>query len=104
MPSLLDSNTIAIALEALPGWQALDDQLVRTVQVPAGIDALLRSVRQLAQDMDHPADAQVDGAAVTIRLSTSSVGGVSELDVDLAARIDQVLSGSEATGTDPAHR
>lgn len=104
MPSLLDSATIARALEALPGWQALGNQLVRTVQVPAGTDALLRSVRQLAQELHHRADIKVDGTAVTVRLSTGSVGGISDLDIDLAARIDQVLSGSKATGTDPAPR
>ncbi len=104
MPSLLDSDTIATALEALPGWQATSGQLVRTVHVPAGTDALLRSVRQITDEQDHPADIDIDGEAVTFRLSTSSAGGISDLDVDLAARIDQVLSGSEATGTDPARR
>lgn len=104
MPSLLDSATITIALEALPGWQATAGHLVRTVHVQAGTDALLRSVRQVADELNHQPDTEVDGASLTFRLSTSSVGGISDLDVDLAARIDQILSGSEATGTDPAHR
>ena len=61
-------------------------------------------MRQVAHELDHQPDIEVDGSSVTFRLFTSSVGGISDLDVDLAARIDQVLSGSEATGTDPAHR
>lgn len=51
--------------------------------------------------MHHQAATDVHSHTVTFRLSTRSVGGISDLDVDLAARIDQVLSGSEATGTDP---
>ena len=104
MPTLLDSDTVTTALEALPGWQATNRQLIRTVHVQAGTDALLRSVRQVADELAHQPDTEVDGTTVTFRLSTEAVGGISDLDVDLAARIDQVLSGSEATGTDPAHR
>ena len=104
MPTLLDSATITTALEALPGWDVSAGQLVRTVHVQAGTDALLRSVHQVAEQLGHQPVTEVDGASVTFRLSTSSVGGISDLDVDVAARIDQVLSGSEATGTDPAHR
>lgn len=104
MASPLDSDTIDTALQARPGWQATGGQLVRTGHVPAGTDALLRSVRQLADELGHQARPDVNKAAVTVRLSTEDTGGSGELDVDLAARIDQVLSGSEATGTNPAHR
>ena len=68
----------------------------------AGTDALLRSVHHVAEELGHQPVTGVDGASVTFRSSTSSVGRISDLDVDVAARIDQVLSGSEATGTDPA--
>ena len=103
MPTLLDADTTATALEALPGWRAVDGCLQRSVEVPAGASALLRSVGQISAQMNHQAATDVHGHTVTFRLSTSSVGGISDLDVDLAARIDQVLSGSEATGTDPGH-
>lgn len=59
-------------------------------------------MEQVAQERDHHLASNVDGKNATVRLSTRSAGGVTELDVDLAARIDQVLSGSHATGTDPA--
>lgn len=73
----------------------------RAVITPAGSAALLRSVEQLAEQMHHSPDSTtLTGDALTIRLATG--GDVTGLDVELAARIDQVLSGSHATGTTPA--
>lgn len=104
MPAVLSAEEIDAALEALPAWAVEGGSLTRTVQAAGGAPALLRSIDQVAQELDHHPDSDVDGDNVRFRLSTHSAGGVTELDVDLAARIDQVLSGSQATGTDPAQR
>ena len=100
----LDTEQIAVALEALPSWEHEAGALLRRVEVAAGPLALVRSVEQIAGEMSHDCQITVDGDHVELQLRTPSAGGVTELDVDLAARIDQVLSGSQATGTDPAHR
>ena len=100
---MLDTEQIAVALEALPSWEHESGALLRRVEVAAGSQALVRSVEQIAGEMGHDCKVTVDGDHVELRLGTPSAGGVTELDVDLAARIDQVLSGSQATGTDPAH-
>lgn len=99
MPERLSQDAVSTALEALPGWSGDTDRLSRTVQVPADSqDALLESVRQLADTLDHHPDVAREGDHVTFTLVTHSSGGVTEKDVDLATRIDQVLSGTSATG------
>ena len=44
------------------------------------------------------------GNHLVVRVRTEGVGGVTEQDVDLAAALDSVFSGSRATGSDPGHR
>ena len=99
MPKLLTDEAIATALQALPGWERSGDRLVRTVEVRADSqDTLERSIAEVADALDHHPGLRREGDAVHLELWTHSAGGVTDKDVELAARIDQVLSGSSATG------
>lgn len=98
MAQLLDQDQIATALEALPEWSGDERALRRTASVPADSqDALAESVQRVADEMDHHPQVERSGDSMTFSLWTHSAGGVTHKDVELAARIDQVLSGS---GTD----
>lgn len=98
MPDLLPRDQIDTALGALPGWAYQDDKLVKSAQVPSDSqDGLLEAVGRVADEMNHHPDVSREGDSVTFRLWTHSAGGVTTKDVDLAARIDQTLSGA---GTD----
>lgn len=99
MPELLADEAITTALQSLPGWERAGDRLVREVKVPSDSqDSLERSIAEVADAMDHHPDLRRDGDTVHLELWTHSAGGVTSKDVELAARIDQVLSGSSATG------
>lgn len=98
MAESLDRAAIDTALAALPGWSYDGAALCRRAHVPPDSqDAMAESVARVADELDHHPEVSRDTAAMTFRLWTHSVGGVTEQDVTLAARIDQVLSGS---GTD----
>lgn len=100
MADLLDRDDIDTALASLPGWAYEDEKLVKRADVPADSqDALVEAVSRVADDLNHHPDISRDGNGVTFRLWTHSAGGVTAKDVDLAARIDQQLSGA---GTDTA--
>jgi 4a-hydroxytetrahydrobiopterin dehydratase len=89
MTQPLNRDDLSTALLSLEGWEERDDRLVRTVPVPSDShDAFVESVRTTAGD---DADIVRTGDAVTVRLGS---GGVSAADVELAARLDQVLSGA----------
>jgi len=95
MADLLSRDDIDTALEALPGWSFEDDRLVRRAGVPADSqDGLVEAVGQVADEIDHHPDVEQAADSVTFRLWTHTAGGVTAKDVDLAARIDQQLSGS----------
>jgi 4a-hydroxytetrahydrobiopterin dehydratase len=98
MAELLDRDDIDTALAALPGWSFDDGKLVRRAEVPDDSqDALVEAVARIADEVNHHPDVTRETGAVTFRLWTHSAGGVTAKDVDLAARIDQQLSGA---GTD----
>jgi len=82
-------------LEALSGWELADDgeHIYKTWKVKnflAGMD-FLNQVAQVAEQEDHHPDLRLEGYRhVRITLSTHAVGGLSENDFILAAKIDQL--------------
>ena len=96
MPQVLDQDAIDTALGGLPGWTYDGEALVKRADVPGDSqDALEGSVAAVADALDHHPVVTREADALTFRLWTHSAGGVPAKDVDLAARIDQVLAGSQ---------
>jgi 4a-hydroxytetrahydrobiopterin dehydratase len=94
MPEVLDQDAIDTALGALPGWVYDGEALVKHADVPDDSqDALERTVGAVADELDHHPVITREPDALTFRLWTHSSGGVTAKDVDLAARIEQVLAG-----------
>jgi 4a-hydroxytetrahydrobiopterin dehydratase len=95
MADLLDRSQIDAALESLPGWSYDGEALTRRADVPADSqDAMAEAVARAADAMDHHPDVSRAADSLVFRLWTHSEDGVTTKDVELAARIDQVLSGS----------
>lgn len=100
MAQLLDDAAIDDALASLPGWQRQDNTLVKDVTIEdSALDNLLAAVSQVADELDHHPQTELSEASLRFTLWTHSKGGVTDKDVELAARIDQALSG---TVQDPA--
>ena len=98
MADLLDRAQIDAALESLPGWTYDGEALTRRADVPADSQAaMVDAVASAAEEMNHHPDVSRETDGVTFRLWTHSEDGVTAKDVELAARIDRVLSGA---GTD----
>ncbi|MEV0945663.1 4a-hydroxytetrahydrobiopterin dehydratase [Rhodococcus sp. NPDC049939] len=90
MAELLSDGCIDAALAGLPGWQRTGDSLSRTIEspsFPAAIE-LVRKVAEAAEAANHHPDIDIRWRKVTYTLSTHSAGGLTQLDLDLAARID----------------
>ena len=83
------------ALGKLPGWVRRGNALVKSYKFKtfrAGIDFVNRAAA-VADRMDHHPDIDIRYTKITCTLSTHSAGGITQLDLDLAARIDAAVAG-----------
>ena len=89
----LSSDEVAAALSGLPLWSGDADGLRRTVDLLSSPDAVAAIVRIgfLAEQMDHHPDVDLRWRRLHLTLVSHSAGGVSELDLELARRIDALL-------------
>ncbi|KAB8189660.1 4a-hydroxytetrahydrobiopterin dehydratase [Nonomuraea phyllanthi] len=91
---LLTDEEIDTALAALEGWRHEDNALLKDVPVPQESHRWLsEAVMNEAEVLDHHPEIERGQNGMRFRLSTHSAGGVTARDVELAARIDQVLDG-----------
>ncbi len=91
----LKAEQVRDHLAAVPSWRLTDDgkRLRREWRVKDFVTALdfFRRVGDVAEAEDHHPDLHVTGYRnVAIELSTHAVGGLTENDFILAAKIDQL--------------
>lgn len=75
-------------------WQVIDDErLVRTFSFGTFADAIefVNQVARLAESEGHHPDMEIHYNRVMIELSTHAIGGLSENDFILAAKIDELM-------------
>ena len=98
MPRLLDDDEITAALGDLPGWEREDDALVRTAALPSfpAAIAVVDRVAAIAEERDHHPDIDIRWNTLTFRCSTHSAGGITRMDVELAASISQEIDAADA--------
>src|SRR3954467_13032570 len=92
-PTPLSSDQLSAALERLPAWTGDGDGIHRTVELPGFRDAVaaIVSIADVAEDMDHHPDIDLRWRTLHLHLVSHSAGGVTELDLELARRIDGLL-------------
>jgi 4a-hydroxytetrahydrobiopterin dehydratase len=99
-PPRLSDEDVAAALAALPLWSGDVDGLHRTVELPGFRDAVtaIVAIADVAEEMDHHPDIDLRWRTLRLALVSHSAGGVTELDLELARRIDALLpaSGTES--------
>ncbi len=91
MPFLLSETDVVHELASVPGWQREGGEIVRTLNFPsymAGIN-FVSEVARIAEEVNHHPDIHIGWRKVTLRLSTHSKGGLTELDFAVARRIDR---------------
>jgi len=82
-------------LADLKGWELMEGKAIRkTVTCKDFLDAvgLIQRIAPIAEAEDHHPDLHLTGyRKLTIELSTHAIGGLSENDFILAAKIDAML-------------
>jgi len=85
----MDPTALGVALLGLE-WQLEGGELVKVVRRHDFAEALqyVNAVGRLAESVGHHPDIELRWNTVTLHLLTHSLGGLTDADVDLAARID----------------
>jgi 4a-hydroxytetrahydrobiopterin dehydratase len=91
MPELLSDAVVDAELSNL-SWTREGDELVKVVTRSNFVDAVrfVDAVVPIAEEANHHPDIAISWNKVTLRLTTHDAGGLTQLDLDLAAQIDQL--------------
>ena len=94
-PDRLSPDDVTTALSDLPLWSGGADGIERTLQLPsfrAAAEAV-SVIADVAEQMDHHPDMDLRWTKVRVAVVTHSAGGVTQLDLDLARRVDALFPG-----------
>ena len=74
------------------GWERDGQEIVRTFEFDSYLDGVgfLSGAAGLAEEAWHHPEMTVTWGEVEVRLTTHDAGGITENDLDLAARFDEV--------------
>ena len=93
MSDLLEDDELTSALKKCPEWEAEKKHIARVFEFEEfmeGID-FVNNVGEIAEDAQHHPDITIKHTRITLKLTTHDVGGVTELDIQLAQRIDNLV-------------
>ena len=95
MAEKLSEDAVAAGIEGT-GWRREEDAIVRDHRFEdfAAAMAFVNRIAEVAEEANHHPDILVHGwNNVRLILSTHSVGGLTQADLDMAGRLDAVGGG-----------
>jgi 4a-hydroxytetrahydrobiopterin dehydratase len=89
---ILSESELRELLAEIEGWESADNSIRRRFEFPDFAAALefVNKVGELAEEADHHPDISFGWGFAEIVLTTHDRGGVTDVDIALAARIDSV--------------
>jgi 4a-hydroxytetrahydrobiopterin dehydratase len=105
-PRLLDREEITRQLQGLPGWRFSAAAIHASYDAPDFLAAvrLVGEIADAAESMNHHPDIDLRWRTVRLACSTHSAGGVTQLDIELAQRIQSAAGSSGAKAGSPPPR
>lgn len=90
MSDLVDKEEIEVLLKKLPEWEHEEKKIFRVVEFDEFMDGIdfVDGVAEIADEAGHHPDIDIRYGSVTIYLTTHEAGGLTELDFELAKKID----------------
>jgi len=92
--TLLSPAEVADGVRSLAeGWSVAGDTLVRSVEFDSFLTAVrfIGELAPVAERLDHHPDLRLSWRTVELSLSTHSAGGLTALDLRLAAELDAIV-------------
>ena len=93
MSDLLEDDDLTSALKKCPEWELEKKFITRTVEFEEFMDAIdfVNDLAEIAEEAQHHPDITIRYTKVSLKLTTEDAGGITELDVELAQRIDNLI-------------
>ncbi|GAA5210335.1 4a-hydroxytetrahydrobiopterin dehydratase [Streptomyces thinghirensis] len=95
----LSQKEIEERLAELPGWSLDDGRLTRSYRLAShfAATAMIVHIAQVQEELDHHSDLALGYNTVSLAVHTHSAGGaVTEKDVELARRVEDLAAGHGA--------
>ena len=93
MSDLITADELDAALKKCPEWEVEGNTITRTIEFEEfseGID-FVNDLAEIAEEAQHHPDIDIRFTRITVALTTHDIGGVTELDIQLAQRIDNLV-------------
>ena len=93
-PRLLTASEVAALIDQLPGWASNGTSISCTFtgNTFAQVINWVIAIAEVAEQMDHHPDLDIRWTQLTVALSTHDRGGLTQLDFDQAAAINQICT------------
>ena len=93
-PALTPDEVARLSTGLDPGWQVLDDRLVRDFAFPtfAAAFGLATRIALLAEGQNHHPELDVAWGRLTVTWTTDAIGGLSANDLIMAAKVDRLVA------------
>lgn len=93
MPDLLTAQDIKTWLKKLPEWELEKKHIERLFEFDDFSQAIefVNGVAEIAEEEDHHPEIDIRYNKVKVALSTHSEGGLTDLDFELAEKIDTLV-------------
>lgn len=92
-PSKLVENQVSVRLAQLPGWERQGESILKIFHFKNYYEtmAFVNASAWISHREDHHPDLEVGYNLCKVRYSTHSAGGITQKDVDCAAKIEALF-------------
>lgn len=93
MSDLLEADDLSAALKKCPEWEYEKKALTRTIEFEEFNDAIdfVNDLAEIAEEAQHHPEIIIRHTRISLKLTTHDLGGVTELDIELAQRVDNLV-------------
>jgi 4a-hydroxytetrahydrobiopterin dehydratase len=90
---LIPADELDSALKRCPEWEVEGDCITRTIEFEEYMESIdfVNYLAEIVEDAQHIPEIDIRDCKITLRLKTEDVGGVTDIDVELATRFDTLV-------------
>lgn len=90
---LISADELDDALKRCPEWEVEGDAITRTIEFEEYMDGIdfVNVLAEIAEEAQHFPEIHIRENKVALRLMSEDVKGVTDIDLEMASRIDNMV-------------